>query len=219
MVAEGPADLWLVGGWSTADFTLLGWAGIEVSPWVGEVILWVLNGSRAAAGWGRCWEGVDGALWNTKEEGHSGQGNIKGGEVLSEGWGWEIPLGTQPWSRNVSHARCYDFPFLFHFTLLFDPHSIWTVFLFHSHVTSPWGSPCSPYLWLTSLEAYFLFYSRTALHCLTLPGTALWLILTPFHLEAAPPLYFPSVWLVMTQPLSFTRLPFALPSTYKYLVG
>ena len=52
-----------------------------------------------------------------------------------------------------------------------------------------------------------------------LPCTALWLVLTPFHLEAAPPLYFPSVWLVMTRPLSFTRLPFALPSMYKYLVG
>ena len=42
-----------------------------------------------------------------------------------------------------------------------------------------------------------------------LPCTALWLVLTPFHLEAAPPLYFPSVWLVMTRPLSFTGLPFA----------
>ena len=56
-------------------------------------------------------------------------------------------------------------------------------------------------------------------HCLTLPGTALWLVLTPFHLEAVPPLYFPSVWLVMTRPLSFTGLPFALPSMYKYPVG
>ena len=109
------------------------------------------------------------------------------------------------------------FPFPFIFTLLFDPHSIRTVFLFHSHVTSPWGSPCSPYLWLTSLEACFPFYSCTALHCLTLPGTALWLVLTPLHLEAAPPLYFPPIWLVMTWLLSFTGLPFALPSMYKLL--
>ena len=45
MVAEGPADLCLIGGWGTADFALLGWAGIEVGPWVGDAILWALNGS------------------------------------------------------------------------------------------------------------------------------------------------------------------------------
>ena len=114
------------------------------------------------------------------------------------------------------------FPFLFillYFSILIPSHSIQTAFPFHSHITSPWGSPRFPYLWLTSLEADFFFYSCTASHCLTLPGTALWLILTPFHLEAVPPLYFPSVWLVMTWLLSFTRLPFSLPSMYKYLVG
>ena len=44
-------------------------------------------------------------------------------------------------------------------------------------------------------------------HCLAQPSTALWLTLTPFHLEAAPPLYFPSVWLTMTRPLSFPDNP------------
>ena len=117
------------------------------------------------------------------------------------------------WLTGLLHMlNVMIFPFLFfllYFLLLIPLYSIRTAFPFHSHITSPRGSPCFPYLWLTSLEAYFSFYSRTAL----------WLVLTPFHLEAAPPLYFPSVWLVMTRPLSFTGLPFALLSMYKYLVG
>ena len=88
---------------------------------------------------------------------------------------------------------CYDFPFPFHFTLLFNPHSI----LFHSdHI--PFLFPCH----FSTRRASFplsMTHKPWGLlpllfpHCLTLPGTALWLVLTPFHLEAAPPLYFPSV--------------------------
>ena len=126
---------------------------------------------------------------------------------------------TRPSTKLCLAISCYDFPFLFHFTLLFDPLSI----LFHSDQTSLLF-PCHL---STRLSSFPLSMTHKPwglllllfLHCLTLPGTALWLTPTPFHLEAAPPLYFPSIWLVMTRPLSFTGLPFALPSTYKYPVG
>ena len=112
----------------------------------------------------------------------------------------------------IKEVSVMIFPFLFfllHFSLLipFRPHSL-----------------SIPMSLLHKALLVSLIYDSQALRLTStsipaLPGTALWLVLTPFHLEAAPPLYFPSVWLVMTQPLSFTGLPFALPSTYKYLVG
>ena len=79
------------------------------------------------------------------------------------------------------------FPFLFflpYFLLLIPLYSIWTAFPFHSHITSPRGSPRFPYLWLTSLEAYFSFYSHTALHCPALPYDSYWL---PFTLRLCLP--------------------------------
>ena len=75
------------------------------------------------------------------------------------------------------------FPFSFtllYFLILIPFYSIWTALPFRSHVTYPWGSPCFPYLWLTSLEAYFPFYSCTALHCPALPYDSHWL---PFTLR------------------------------------
>ena len=102
------------------------------------------------------------------------------------------------------YCFCYDFPFLFCFTLLSDPHSI----LFNSSFPFP-------HHFSTRLSSFPLSMTHKPWgllpllfpHCLTLSSTALWLVLTPFHLKAVPPLYFPSIWLVMTRPLSFTGLP------------
>ena len=93
-----------------------------------------------------------------------------------------LVLRSLPHVTDIRSTPCYDFLFLsLYFSILIPFYSTWTILPSHSHVTYSQGSPHFSYLWLTSLKAYFL-------HCLTLPGTALWLLLTHFYLEAAPPL-------------------------------
>ena len=139
--------------------------------------------------------------------------------ICSELWFGNIPemVGEScvPLQMEYRVLSVMIFPFFsFYFTFQSSFHSI------------PFGphSLSFPTSLLHKALLVSLIYDSQALRLTSpsisaLPCTALWLVLTPFHLEAAPPLYFPSIWLVMTQPLSFTGLPFALPSMYKYLVG
>ena len=117
-----------------------------------------------------------------------------------------------------SHSTCYDFPFLsllLYISILIPFYSIRTILPFHSHATSPWGFPRFPYLWLTSLEAYFLsspVLPCTAKHCLmthtdSLSPRGCASPLFPFHMT-----YYDSI-------LIFPGQPLALPSMYKYPVG
>ena len=98
----------------------------------------------------------------------------------------------------VSGDTCYDFPFLL-LSLYF-----WSSF--HSIPFRPHFCSTPMSLIHEALLVSLIYDSQasrlTSLSSPALPCTALWLTLTHFHLEAAPPLYFPSIWLVMTQPLS-----------------
>ena len=111
------------------------------------------------------------------------------------------------------------FPFLFtftlHFSILIPFHSIRTVPPFHSHVTNPRGFPCSPYLWLTSLEAYFFSSPAlpcTAKHCLMTHTDSL------SSRDCASPL-FPFCMTYYDSTLIFPGQSLTVPSTYKYSVG
>lgn len=71
--------------------------------WLGEA-MW-LDGSKAASGGGRCWEGVDGVLRDGEAGNWLGQGKIKGADLLSIGSGWGHPSGMRPSLTKMSHAE------------------------------------------------------------------------------------------------------------------
>ena len=116
-----------------------------------------------------------------------------------------LPSALASWSSHVlSVMISLFFPFYFTFSILIPFYSIRTVLPFLSHVTSPRGFPRFPYLWLTSLEAYFLFFSGTALHSQALPYDSHWL---PFTSRLCLPFISPPYDLLWLDPyLSRTTL-------------